>query len=264
MDRVTINGVEYAYEITGSGEPLVLFNGGFLDRRQWMLVAPTLASSFRVVTFDLPGHGESSGRIDDPVAQIVDLAALVEWLELGPVHVHGHSGGGLVALQLAARRPELVRSLSVHEPALMGVLSSSESAAAQEVFASTAAGISNGDVDAAMRGFFEFVGGDWSLLPPPMRAAIVHNAAAYGDWFGDLSHPIWHLDASAIGAFPRPILLTRGGRSTPWQQAASDAIEKAFPAFEVAVIEDAGHAAMFEQPVQYAHVLSSFIERAGV
>jgi pimeloyl-ACP methyl ester carboxylesterase len=261
MNIAKINDVDIAYEIAGSGDPLVLVNGGFLEHTQWMLVVPLLAESFRVVTFDLPGHGQSTGNVEDPVAVLEDITMLVETLDVGPAHVHGQSGGGLIALQLAARRPDLLRSVSVHEPAVMGLLTGAGATAAQEIFAVTASKIRAGDTEGALSAFMEFVGGDWSLVPQPFQAAMCRNAASYGPSFGDLTHPIWHLDASAIARFPHPIQLTRGDQSPPWLQDLSDCVEKAIAGIEVTVIEDAGHMAMVDQPARYAAALTAFIER---
>ncbi len=80
--------------------------------------------SFEVVSYDRRGHSRSScppgqGSVRDDVD---DLAALIEALDLGPAHVAGASLGGSIALRLAAARPELVRSVAVHEPPLFDLL----------------------------------------------------------------------------------------------------------------------------------------------
>jgi pimeloyl-ACP methyl ester carboxylesterase len=93
-------------------------------RNTWRLVVPDLTRSFRVLTYDRRGHslserplGQGSRREDEE-----DLAALMEALDLTPAHVAGNSFGGSIALGLAARRPDLFRSLIVHEPPLMGLV----------------------------------------------------------------------------------------------------------------------------------------------
>ena len=54
--------------------------------------------------------------------QVEDLAAIIKTLKLGPAHIVGHSYGGAVALHLALRYPELVRTLVLAEPGVVGVL----------------------------------------------------------------------------------------------------------------------------------------------
>lgn len=115
--RQRINGAELYYELSGSGDPLVLVHGSWVDHTSWQLVVPDLARSFRVLAYDRRGYslserplGQGSRREDEE-----DLAALVEALDLAPAHVVANSFGGSIALGLAARRPDLFRSLIVHE-----------------------------------------------------------------------------------------------------------------------------------------------------
>lgn len=95
------------------GPPVVLLHGLGGSRSNWAFLAPELARTRRVLVVDLPGHGRSSalpaapglGPYADRVAKLVDAEGLA------PADLVGHSLGGLVGIRLAARRPELVRSL---------------------------------------------------------------------------------------------------------------------------------------------------------
>jgi pimeloyl-ACP methyl ester carboxylesterase len=49
-----LNGTELFYELTGSGDPLVLVHGSWTDHKSWQFVVPGLARSFRVLTYDRP------------------------------------------------------------------------------------------------------------------------------------------------------------------------------------------------------------------
>ena len=120
----SVNGPMLFYELSGSGDPLVLVHGSWVDHKDWQLVVSSLTKSFRVLTYDRRGHslserplGPGSRREDEE-----DLAALIEALDLAPAHVAAHSFGPSIALGLAARRPDLFRSLLVHEAPLMGIV----------------------------------------------------------------------------------------------------------------------------------------------
>src|SRR5574338_501295 len=121
MSTATINGVRLAYEIAGDGDiPLVLVHGSWVSRRSWDLVVPSLAESFRVVTYDRRGHSESErsmeqGSVDEDAA---DLASLIEYLGLAPAWVAGNSFGASITLRLAGKRPHLLRGVIAHEPPL--------------------------------------------------------------------------------------------------------------------------------------------------
>ena len=109
-----INGVDLAYEIDGTGEPVLLIHGLGSSRADWQ---PQLAalSRYRVVRYDVRGHGASSRPASgyDLPTLADDAAALIRALDLGAAHVVGLSLGGMIGLQLAVSGPELVRSLTI-------------------------------------------------------------------------------------------------------------------------------------------------------
>jgi pimeloyl-ACP methyl ester carboxylesterase len=107
-------------DVTGSGEPLVLIHGLATTRSIWRHVAPRLAASRQVVTLDVPGFGAAR-----PVGRGFDLEAVAADVADGlrasavrePYDLVGHSMGAAVALTLAAREPDAVRSLVLVSPA---------------------------------------------------------------------------------------------------------------------------------------------------
>src|SRR5687768_14618981 len=125
MSYVRANSVDLYYETSGEGDPLVLVHGGWSGHDNWQPVAPTLAQSFAVVAYDRRGHGQSErGDQGTRRDQEDDLAALIEGLGNAPAHVAGTSFGASIAIGLAGRRPELVRSVIAHEPPLISVVAS--------------------------------------------------------------------------------------------------------------------------------------------
>ncbi|MGH2979090.1 MAG: alpha/beta fold hydrolase [Solirubrobacterales bacterium] len=175
MARVRVNDVQLFYEEVGEGDPLVLVHGGWVDHSTWGLVVPGLAESFRVVAYDRRGHGQSEHP--DPHGprrdQEDDLAELIGALDCAPAHVVANSFGGSIALGLAARRPELFRSLGAHEPPLMTAFADDPELRplAQDALASIRSVnelLEAGDVAAATRVFVEQVAlgpGTWELVP---------------------------------------------------------------------------------------------------
>ena len=107
--------VDLAYEVAGQrGRPLLLLiHGGTSSRRSWDLLTPALRASFRIVAVDLRGHGHSPApdRGYSALQLSADVGRLADELELQGVSVVGHSLGGMVAIHLAAHRPDVVRKL---------------------------------------------------------------------------------------------------------------------------------------------------------
>lgn len=116
--RLRRDDVTVAYDVAGSGLPVVLVHGITEDHTSWGPVAELFAQTNRVVAVDVRGHGESStGSTYDIAALAGDVASVVDELGLAPVHVVGHSYGGAIATFLAAMAP--VRSVVNVDQALM-------------------------------------------------------------------------------------------------------------------------------------------------
>jgi pimeloyl-ACP methyl ester carboxylesterase len=118
MPTVSLNGAEIHYEDTGSGAETIVFAHGLL----WSgaMYAPQIAAlrdRYRCVTFDFRGQGGSEVTADgyDMDSLAADAIALIETLGVAPVHLVGLSMGGFVAMRVAARRHDLVRSVALLE-----------------------------------------------------------------------------------------------------------------------------------------------------
>jgi 3-oxoadipate enol-lactonase len=118
MPNITVNGATLWYDEHGSGAETIVFAHGLLwDGRMFDAQVEALKSRYRCITFDFRGQGRSAvaaGGYDmDTLSD--DAAALIETLGGAPVHFVGLSMGGFVGMRLAARRPELIRSLVLME-----------------------------------------------------------------------------------------------------------------------------------------------------
>ncbi len=118
MPKQTLGGAGIWYEDTGSGTQTIVFAHGLL----WSgaMYAPQVAAlrdRYRCVTFDFRGQGKSDVTLwgYDMDTLTADAIALIEFLGVAPVHFVGLSMGGFVAMRIAARRPDLVRSVALLE-----------------------------------------------------------------------------------------------------------------------------------------------------
>jgi pimeloyl-ACP methyl ester carboxylesterase len=114
MRRALVNGINLAYEVLGSGPPLLLIMGYRLNCRAWPLdFTAALAKRFTLLLFDNRGTGQSdkptSGYALSNIAK--DICGLLDHLDVPRAHVLGYSMGGAVAQELACRHPERVRAL---------------------------------------------------------------------------------------------------------------------------------------------------------
>jgi pimeloyl-ACP methyl ester carboxylesterase len=112
---IAANGVDYWFEIHGTGEPLLLLHGGLMWTGAFGPTLTTLAENCRVIGVDLHGHGHTAlgSRAINPVDIGRDLAVVIQKLGHRQVDVMGYSFGGASAMQLAFQHPALVRRLVV-------------------------------------------------------------------------------------------------------------------------------------------------------
>src|ERR1700729_3652800 len=114
MQLIKRNGVGLAYEeMNSAAPPIILIHGWSCDHTVFARQAKVLSQSHHVVLVDLRGHGMSDAPHQDytMAAFADDLAWLCTELALVKPVVVGHSMGGNVALELAAKRPELLSSI---------------------------------------------------------------------------------------------------------------------------------------------------------
>jgi pimeloyl-ACP methyl ester carboxylesterase len=110
---VTAGTTVSSFDVVGPDDaPAIVFvHGTRLTRAAWGPQVDGLRDAFRVVTMDLPGHGALAGRTFTLGTASDELARVIETAAGGRALVVGLSLGGYVAMDLAARRPELVRGL---------------------------------------------------------------------------------------------------------------------------------------------------------
>ena len=268
MPRTYANGIELNYDLVGTGETLVLVHGGWSDRNNWLTVVPELARSFRVVAYDRRGQGLSQREVEGARRdQEDDLAALIEGLGGRAAHVVGTSFGGSIAIGLASRRPELVRSLIAHEPPLISMLAGDPEArpqveAVQTSMQAVLARVTRGDALGAAEQFVEEVAlgpGAWELLPQPLRETMVDSAPAV---LAEQNDPLWaSIELAALANIECPVLLTQGDESPALFRPIVAKLAGAIEGAELHTYRGAGHAPHLTHPADYIAGVTEFLSR---
>jgi pimeloyl-ACP methyl ester carboxylesterase len=270
MPHVAVNGVELYYEQSEStGPPVVFVHGAWDNHKRWGDVVPLFAEGYRVVTYDRRGHSQSSappeqGSVHEDVA---DLTGLIEALDLAPAHVIGNSSGSIIALRVAAARPELVRSLAIHEPSAVALLEGDDRFSDQLIMAKEAVGnvvehLEAGDHKGGAKLFLEELElgpGAWEQVSEQVREMFIENAPTFLEEVNDPAAN--DLPMSEIQQLDKPVLLTQGGQSAPLFGGVIEQVQQALPQAQTHLFESEGHMPHTTNPDTYAATVIEFLDQ---
>jgi 3-oxoadipate enol-lactonase len=117
IDDIAVNGTRLHVRIDGpeGAPPVVLVHSLATDHRMWDPQAQALAGEYRLLRYDLRGHGRSAVPAGPytMAALADDLAGLLDHFDMRPAHIVGISLGGLVAVATALRGSAAIRSIAV-------------------------------------------------------------------------------------------------------------------------------------------------------
>lgn len=268
VKRVPVNGTTLAYIEKGNGEPVVFVHGAITDLRIWLNQVDFFSNSYRAISYSRRGHWPDH-QIEDarPYSRSVhaeDLAGFLKALDLGKVHLVGHSFGGAIALLTALQHPELVRSLVLGEPSpFVDLLDDSEVnlITKQKVGFEEAYLLAKGrNADAAIRQFLKtIVGADvLDQLPPAARVAVMENAPTLAPMLERyfVSPP---LSCGQLKSVTAPTLLIAGEFSPTIAVRSNGRLNNCLPNSAEATLYSVSHGLHIESPDEFNQLVSDFL-----
>ena len=268
---VEARGVRIRSLVGGDGPSIVLVHGLTGAASNFVSLAPMLASRFRVLVPELPGHGGSQPLAAAPnldaFAEPVQAAAAAEGML--PAVVVGHSLGGLVALRLAMRRPDAVRAVVLAGAA--GIASATRWA---EFWLGFFARLQLGRRIAPQRGLYaqrprlRYVPfGHWGASDPPALdpdqvVGFLAGPARHTDTWSAMEVLVRddpRLDLERVSA-PALVLWGARDRQVPIDDAFEYARRLRAP---LRTIADCGHLLVGERPEACADAIGAFLDRIG-
>jgi len=265
---VEVNGVQVNIVDTGAppGQPdapvVVMGHGLLFSTTMWRDQIAALRASYRCVAVDWRGQGATPATAGgyDMDTLYADLVGVIEHLAVGPVHYAGLSMGGFVGLRLAARRPDLVRSLTLID---------------------TSAGpedpekISRYRLLASIYGLLGFGPLRGQVAPIMFSRPFLATAAGkevVATWTGELARQNRRGTKAAIrgvtdrlavldeiGAITAPTLVLVGSEDVATPVAKAEAIAAAINGAELHVLPGAGHVSALEAPQAVNERLVTFL-----
>ena len=243
MPELDVDGVKLAYEERGGGQPVLLVHG--TGGAVWDPLPELLdEAGFRAIWYHRRGFGASAhSPIKDPPRHMRDAAALLEALDAAPAIVVGHSMGGVLSLDLAVRRPDVVRALVLIEPPLHFKKNPSVKMVRSLVGAQITRRV-RGDRQAAasfMRWATSTTDGanGYDATPPELQAELLGNSAAIMRELDSGTGE--HVKPEEIGRIECPLVVLVGGITLPEYGKAAQRIAAARPATEIVDVPGAGH-----------------------
>jgi pimeloyl-ACP methyl ester carboxylesterase len=256
------------YDECGAGPAIVLVPGSCSTGAAWRPIISDLSSRFRCVTTSLLGYG---GTVERRTASDPSISHEAEVLELvvrkagGPVHLVGHSFGGLVALVVALRNQVSLSSLMILEAPAMELLRAEEEDRHYNLFRNMTdayfADFAGGNVG-AIAAMIDFYGGPGTFASWPTRVRayaerttpvnIVDWASAYG----------FPLSAASLAAIRLPVIVARGGASHPAMQCANALLSDCIDQATLVTIDGAAHFMVATHATEVAHLIAQHVLRA--
>ena len=256
------------YDEYGAGPTIVLVPGSCSTGAAWRPIIAAWGNRFRCVTTSLLGYGQTAERRtagDASISHETDALESVIGRAGGPIHLVGHSFGGLVALALALRNPAPLASLTILEAPAVEVLREDRDDRHYHAFRQMTeayfATVQAGNRE-AIAGMIDFYGGagTFAAWPPRVRAyAIETTPANILDWASAFGFP---LTAEVLAQVQVPTLVIRGGASHPAVQRANGLISEFIREATLATIEGAAHFMIATHVEEVARLVARHVHRA--
>ena len=251
------------YEVAGAGPPVVLVHGLGMTRAMWDGQWPALAGRYRVLRYDLLGHGESDKPRDGySLARFADQAArLMDGLGIERAALVGFSLGGMIGRAFALAHPERTAALAILNSAhdrtaeeRAAVLLRVEQAAkegpsatvdaALERWFSAGYGAGHREVLARVRG--------WILANDPEVYPLIYRVLAEGD--AEL--------AQAIAQIRCPTLVMTGGEDAGNSPVMARRMAALIPSARAEIVPGLRHMGLYEDPEAFNGPLLDFLDEA--
>jgi pimeloyl-ACP methyl ester carboxylesterase len=260
------SGISVPYVISGSGEPLVFVHGSLCDYRYWGSQTEFLSKHFLCVSVSLSHYWPAADACIQGEfgwkTHVAELAEFIAAMNLGPVHLVGHSRGGSVAFHVAREYPRLVKTLTLADPGgplqIDGMPEASLPPATNVLRAKVADLIESGAIDAGLELFVDSVSmpGFWRKSPASFRTMAIDNAATLPKQFRD---PLPAYSRDAARDLQCRTLLIEGEKSPRMFRNNVDKLADWIDYADKQTIEGASHGMNVAKPGAFNRLVHAFV-----
>jgi len=265
VKAVTINGYDMAYVEQGQGTPVVLIHGAIIDYRVFRNQLEPFGVKYRAIAVSLrhyypePWNGEGGSFSERQHA--ADIAAFIKSLNAGPVHVLGHSRGGIIAALVAKQYPDTVRTLVLVEPGLFRILGADPGAASGRArLDKTVQRFDEAGIDDGLQFFVDDTSGTgtWKARPEAERQITRDNALTLKGEFSSRPEPF---DCADAGQIKVPVLLVGADRSPAVFGRVMDVLVPCLKQVQRVMIPNASHMMVRTNPSAFNEAVLGFLDQ---
>lgn len=239
---------EISYKRVGTGSPVVLVHGAGADHTVWGPIVPHLKDRFTLYMITRRGRNPSGDASDYALAREVDdVLAVINAID-NPVHLLGHSFGGLIALE-AARRGTSLHRLVIYEPA---IVTNGHETAYRRFQSAFRAALGAEQYGRALEIYYRKAGVDMDREEITDKTAVAQSVQREIEAVGEYRLPQKiHIDIST--------LLLYATESSALLRDATRTVERKVAQSHLEVFPEAGHTAFFEMPERFVRTVSRFL-----
>ena len=270
VKQIDIPDATLHYIEAGSGTPVIFIHGSLGDYTGWQPQVEAFSNDYRAIAYsrrmNFPNNNKRSSSGFTIEAEADDLAAMIRQMDASPVHLVGHSFGGLVALATAKKYPDLIRSIVISEPPLISWLP--DLPGGQEEYEKMYNNLVRpvqiafdlrDTADVLRHTFNYFFGDNVNDQPPPeARDMIIAN---FPEWQAFVnSKDVFHgTSAEELKQLKVPVMIITSGKTMPVIRITNEGFIKAFPDAKHLHLPDADHGLWYSHAEQVNDAVMAFL-----
>jgi pimeloyl-ACP methyl ester carboxylesterase len=255
------------YMEQGTGEPLILLHAGVQNRHMWDTQIAAFSRRYRVITFDLPGHGETAGA--DTVTLITEVInTLMDSLKMPRASFIGVSFGSTCVTEFVLAHPQRVNKLVLVSP---GLLKATDLLPADSLSMNLFNRIDSASVAGDHIRFARYFTDTWCIGPfrdsnsvsPTVRNYIYNTTLANryahdrDDWRPFGKTPA----APKLSAIQQPVLVIAGDKDVPYILSIARYIHQQVKQSRLWIMKDVAHMLNMEKPADFNKEVLRFLKQ---
>ncbi len=263
------NDIETHFRLQGQGETLILIHGALANLNMWEAQAKSLSPFYRVISYDLRGHGKTGGsKVKRYSTRLFaeDLCALMDGLEINQAAVVGLSLGGMIAQEFAALYPQRVKTLVLCDTAASMTLTCSDKLQTYLFGWSIAPSVRMMGARRYTDFAFWFArisrGENWFGRNETSRKYIENCMRSFNTQeMAKIYDMVIRYRGVNLKGFSAPVLILNGEYESKNMQKHAASFQQMMPQAQYALIPNAGHTSNMENPSFFNTLLLEHLSR---